>query len=95
MAFGAKPGAATHMLGLPGWISSMSSSSISPAQRVTIRRADQCNDLVQRVERYSGRAEMWARSFAAQPVGGAPHNDVRLVVSVIADQLVQPQRAGF
>lgn len=59
-----------------------------------LRRPDQCNDLVQRVERFNQAAQnVGSLVYLAQPVGGAPHNDVELVVNVIADQLVQPQRA--
>ncbi len=60
----------------------MSSSSVSRPGRY--RRTDQCNDLVQRVERALTKPQnVGSLVCLARPVGGAPR-DVELVVNVIA-----------
>ena len=60
-----------------------------------LRRADQRDDLVERVERLDQTAQDVGPFVGlAQPVGGAPDDDVELVVDVEPDQLVEPQRAG-
>src|SRR5262249_16615180 len=59
-----------------------------------LRRPDQRNDFVQRVERFDQAAQNVGPFVGlAQPVGGAPDDDVELVLDVVADQLVQAQRA--
>ena len=59
-----------------------------------LRRPDQRDDLVERVERLDQTAQdVGPLVGLAQPVGGAPDDDVELVVDVVPDQLVQPQRA--
>ena len=78
------------------WISSMSSSSIRPwpGDVDGLRRPDQRDDLVERVERLDQTAQdVGPLVGLAQPVGGAPDDDVELVVDVVPDQLVEPQRA--
>ncbi len=75
----------------------MSSSSIRPCfgDVDRLRRPDQRDDLVERVERLDQTAQdVGALVGLAQPVGGAPHDDVELMVDVVPDQLVEPQRAG-
>ena len=60
-----------------------------------LRRPDQRDHFVERVERLDQTAQdVGALVGLAQPVGGAPHDDVELMVDVVPDQLVQPQRAG-
>ena len=60
-----------------------------------LRRPDQRDDLVERVERLDQAAQDVGPFVGlAQPVGGAPDDDVQLVLDVVADQLVQAQRAG-
>ncbi len=74
----------------------MSSSSIRPCPRDLdgLRRADQRDDLVERVERLDQTSQDVGPLIGlAQPVGGAPHDHVELVVDVVPDQLVEPQRA--
>ena len=75
----------------------MSSSSIRPGAGDVdgLRRADQRDHFVERVERLDQAAQdVGPLVGLAQPVGGAPDDDVELVVDVVPDQLVQPQRAG-
>lgn len=58
------------------------------------RRPDQGDDLVERIERLDQTAQdVGPLVGLAQPVGGAPDDDVELVVDVVADQLVEPQGA--
>ena len=74
----------------------MSSSSIRPGLGDVdgLRRPDEGDDLVERVERLDQTAQdVGAFVGLAQPVGGAPDDDVELVVDVVADHLVEPQRA--
>ena len=74
----------------------MSSSSIRPGPGDVdgLRRADQRDDFVQRVKRFDQTAQnVGAFVGLAQPVGGAPDDDVELVLDVVADHLVEAQRA--
>src|SRR6516164_8098135 len=58
------------------------------------RRPDQRDDLVQRVQRLDQTAQdVGPYVGLAQPVGGAPNDDVELVRDVVTDHLVQAQRA--
>ena len=60
-----------------------------------LRRPDQRDHLVERVERLDQAAQDVGPFVGlAQPVGGAPDDDVELVVDVMPDQLVEAQRAG-
>ena len=75
----------------------MSSSSIRPCLGDVdrLRRPDQRDHLVERVERLDQTAQdVGPLVGLAQPVGGAPDDDVELMVDVVPDQLVEPQRAG-
>ena len=61
-----------------------------------LRRPDEGDHLVERVERLDQAAQdVGAFIGLAQPVGGAPHDDVELVVDIVADHLVEPQRARY
>ena len=74
----------------------MSSNSIRPG-RATSTVSDariECDDLVERVERLDQTAQDVGPFVGlAQPIGRAPHDHVELMVDVVPDQLVQPQRA--
>ena len=75
----------------------MSSSSIRPwpGDVDGLRRADQRDHLVERIERLDQTAQdVGPLVGLAQPIGGAPDDDVELVDHVQADQLVDPQGAG-
>ena len=74
----------------------MSSSSIRPARAMsTVSDApDQGDHFVQCVERLDQTAQdVGAFVGLAQPVGGAPDDDIELVRDVVADHLVEAQRA--
>ena len=59
-----------------------------------LRRADQRDHFVERVERLDQTAQdVRPLVGLAQPVGGAPDDHVELVLDVVADHLVQAQRA--
>ena len=59
-----------------------------------LRRPDQRDDLVERVERFDQTAQDVGPFVGlAQPVGGAPHDDIELVLDVVPDHLVETQRA--
>ena len=59
-----------------------------------LRGADQRDDLVQRVERLDVAAQDVGPLLGlAQPVAGAPDDDLDLVADVVAHHLVEPQRA--
>ena len=59
-----------------------------------LRRPDQRDHLVERVERFDQPAQdVGALVGLAQPVGGAPDDHVELVLDVVADHLVEAQRA--
>ncbi len=78
------------------WISSMSSRSISPVRRVLYggRPADERDDLVERVERLEVPAQdVGALLGLAQPVCGAPLDDLDLVVDPVRDETVDRQGA--
>ena len=60
-----------------------------------LRRPDQRDHFVERVERLDQTAQdVGPLVGLAQPVGGASDDDVELMVDVMPDQLVEPQRAG-
>ncbi len=78
------------------WMSSMSSNSIRPCAGDVdgLRRPDQRDDLVERVERLDQAAQdVGPLVGLAQPVGGPADDDVQLVHHVQPDQLVDAQRA--
>ena len=78
------------------WISSMSSScdQARAGDVDRLRRPDQRDDLVERVERLDVAAQDVGPLLGlAQPVAGAPDDDLDLVADVVADHLVQPQGA--
>lgn len=59
-----------------------------------LRRPDQRDDLVEGIECLDQTTQDVGPFVGlAQPVPGAPHDDIELVVDVQADQLVQAQRA--
>lgn len=59
-----------------------------------LRRSDQRDHLVERVERLDQTAQDVGPFIGlAQPIPGAPDDHVELMVDVVADQLVQAQRA--
>jgi hypothetical protein len=72
------------------WISSMSSSSIRPV----LAMSTVCDDLVERVECLDQTAQdVGPLVGLAQPVGGAPHDDIELVIDVVPDHLVEAKCA--